>query len=290
MARKKISDIDTKKVNKKEDNINIDLLKEELSKYINETIKKEFTAELERSNRRLIREKNIKIITKNMVITVLLLIIVYLIYVLNDNNYFDKFFIESNNNISNRKDNNTIVKEKTIEELKEEYGYLLDNYYINESSSYIEDYYNGNMTSELKNYLTLNTINDLDISKEDGYSIIDEKTFKNQYKKLFDSNYENKSFDYNDNYVRYINKLDSYISDNEIKKIDTNIKREIIDIKVDNDNIIITTVEGLVKDNTLYNIISNEEIGEYNNLLDNIDDLNKVIYTFDNREYLIKIS
>ena len=86
MARKKVTE-ETKVDN------NIEEIKEELNKYIDDKIKKEFTAELERSHKRLLREKNIKILTKNIIITFLLLIIVYLVYVLNDNDYFDKFFV-----------------------------------------------------------------------------------------------------------------------------------------------------------------------------------------------------
>ena len=44
MARKKTNDIE--KVTKKEENINLYEIKEELTKYIEDKIKKEFTAEL----------------------------------------------------------------------------------------------------------------------------------------------------------------------------------------------------------------------------------------------------
>ena len=287
MVRKKTSDIE--KVNKKEEHVDIDNLKIELNKYIDEVVKKEFTAELERANKRLLREKNIKIITKNMVITVLLLIIVYLVYILNDNNYFDKFFVDDDNRIISKNNYKENQEEVSLDDLKKEYSYLLDNIYICEDSSYIEDYYNGNLSIELKNYLTLNTINLDSISNEDSYSIIDEKTFKNQYKKLFSGEYNNKSFKYNDNNIRYISKLDSYISDDIINKIDSNIKREIIDIIID-DKITIDTIEGLVLDNKIYNIINKEEVGEYNdNLLNYSDNLNKVKYVFDNSDRLVSI-
>lgn len=291
MARKKTNDIE--KVNKKEESINIESLKKELNKYINDLVKKEFTVELERANKRLLREKNIKIITKNMIITVLLLIIVYLVYALNNLDYFDKFFVENTNNnkVTNKTSNTTYDnKEVSLDDLKKEYSYLLDNIYIDEESEYLKDYYEGNLTTELKNYLTLNTFDFKELSNDEDYNIIDEKTFKNKYKKLFASEYNNKSFKYNDNYIRYISKIDSYISDDIINKVNSNIKREIIAIDID-EVITITTVEGLVKDNILYNVINNEEIGKYNNnLLDYIDKLNIVKYIFDNDDKLINIS
>ena len=73
MPKKKVEET---KVKKKVDNID-EKLKKELNDYIEETIKKCMTLELERNYKRIIREKSIKIIVKNMVITVLLLIIVY---------------------------------------------------------------------------------------------------------------------------------------------------------------------------------------------------------------------
>ena len=78
MAKKKVEETEKKSV-KKEEKINLDDIKKELSIYIDETIKKSMTLELEKSYKRTIREKNIKIIIKNMVITILLLVIVYFI-------------------------------------------------------------------------------------------------------------------------------------------------------------------------------------------------------------------
>ena len=284
MARKKVTE-ETKVDN------NIEEIKEELNKYIDDKIKKEFTAELERSHKRLLREKNIKILTKNIIITFLLLIIVYLVYVLNDNDYFDKFFVETDNTKeTTNKDNKTTNEEElSLNDLKEEYSYLLDNIYINEESSYLEDYYDGNLTSELKNYLTLNTFNIKDLTQEDNYHIISEKEFKKQYSKLFNSEYSNKTFKYNDNTIRYITKLDSYISDKLIEKNDTNILREIISIVVD-DKVTITTVEGLYKDDKLYNILTEEEVVDSdNNILEYQDELTTVKYIFDNKDKLLKI-
>ena len=146
MVKKK----ETEKVVKKssKETIDIESLKEELMEYIDKSIKKEFIIELEKSYKRTIREKNKKIIIKNMFITGLLFIIVCLVFIMNKNDYFDKFFIEDNSKqvkiTKNKEDKTNIEEEKepTLDELKEEYSYLLDNIYINENSSYLSDYYN----------------------------------------------------------------------------------------------------------------------------------------------------
>ena len=93
MARKKKTELQV--VSTKEDNILLEekvdgnKIKEELEKYVDEKINKTFIDELDKSNRRLLREKSRKIIVKNIVILILLAIIGFLIYLLFSNNYFE---------------------------------------------------------------------------------------------------------------------------------------------------------------------------------------------------------
>ena len=292
MVKKKETEKEAKKT--KKENTDLESLKEELTAYIDKSIKKEFIVELEKSYKRTIREKNKKIIIKNMFITGLLFIIVCLVFIMNKNNYFDKFFIEDNNTkqvkVTKNKEekaNNEEEKEPTLDELKEEYSYLLDNIYINENSSYVSDYYNGNLTSELKNYLTLNFLDIDSFPKEDNYQIIDKESFVNEFEKHFNDKYQNKTFNYNGNLIRYINKLDSYLSDDIINKNTTSIIREITDIKVSDNKISITTTEALSYDNKLYNIITNEEVtDDINDILSYSDKLNTITYTFEDNKLI----
>ena len=271
------------------ESIDLSGIKEELTDYIDIQLKKELNAELEKSNKRLIREKNKKIFWNNVIIIILLAIIIFLLYLLYKNNYFDKYL--NNNaasntvNVSKNVDEDDFIdkeKEPTLDELKEKYANLLDNYIISENSIYIKDYYSANLSNELMLYLTLNRINFDDLTIYEDYNVIDEDIIKKEYESLFEDKYISVSFDYNNNKVRFLKKLNSYITDNILKKEESNIKREIIDIKVKNDSVIISTVEGLIKDNKLYNIVSNKEINSYkkDNLVSYKDKLNTVIYTF----------
>ena len=296
MAKKKVVEKEIKEVKKKE-SIDIDALKKELNTYIEEAVRKNMNLELERSYKRTIRDKNMKLIVKNMIITILLLVIVYLVYILNDNDYFDKFFIEDNksNKVVNNKDNtnsNDEKKEFTLDELKEEYAYLLDNIYINENSVYVDDYYNGKFTVGLKNYLTMNMIDISSIGEEENYNVIENNKFKKCYEKKFIGDYTKQSFNYNGNMFRYIGKLDAYITDEIVKENSTNIKRVITKIDLNEDDVVITTVEGLVSEDKLYNVITKEEIAPFSeeNMISNIDKLNVVIYTFDENDRLVKIA
>ena len=271
-------------------NVNVEELKEELTNYIDKQFKKGWSEEVDKANKRLIREKNRKIIFRDIIILLLLGVIGYSVYILYDLKFFDKYFQHSNTSRDvvtedNKKEDEPKkeeVKEPTLEELVTEYGYLLDNIEINENSEYIDDYYNGNLSEELKNYLALNNVDFSKITEEDDYNIIDEDTLIDAYYELFNDDHTSISFSYNGNKIRYLNKLQYYITDTKLEKISSNIKREIIDIKVDDNNIVITTIEGLVKGNKLYNIVNEKEVKNYSNgeLKKYEDKLNEVIYSF----------
>lgn len=284
-----------------ESRVEANKIKEDLEKYVDEKVNKVFIDELDKVNRKLLREKSKKIFVKNIIIIILLLIIGFLGYLLYSNNYFDRFFNKNNTEIKEnikeetKKDeeekkevSKPEKKEPTLDELKKEYGHLLDNYVISHASSYLNDYYNGNLSDNLKQYLTLNTIDFKTISKEDDYNIISSDTFKIVYEKLFDSAYTPLTFDYNGNNIRYVNAMEAYITEKLLNKENTNIKREIKDIKTNDDKIIISTIEGKIIDSKLYNILSDKEIEDYKNdsLLNYGDDLNQVIYTFKNNKLI----
>ena len=272
----------------KKEKVDLTKVKEELKEYIDLQIKKGFTEELEKSNKRLVREKTKKIIFKNILIIILLAVICFLIFLLYKAKFFNKFFTNDTTPdnkveevINTNEDNKEEEKEKviTLDELKKTYSYLLDNFYISEGSKYIADYYGGRLTNEIKNYIALNNMNLDDLLVEEDYNIVDEEKLKEEYLKLFDD-FENVSFEFNDNKIRYLSKINSYISDSIIKKVGTNIEREIIDIKT-GDNIVITTVEGLIIDNKLFNVVDGSEIENYSGPISNYKEyLSTVKYTF----------
>jgi len=261
-------------------------LKKELQEYIDEQISKTQLGELEKANKRLIREKNKKIASKNMIIIILLVIIGGLVFLLYDDGYFDKFIKEEKKSkVENKITTPKKEKEVTLDDLKDKYGYLLDNIYISDNSNYLEEYYNGELTTELKNSLALNLVNFDKLEEDDDSNIIPSDLLEDTYKGIFNDKYENKSFKYNDNKLKYVSKLDSYITGDILEKDDTNIKREITNIEVDKKIVKITTIEGKVVDNKVFNILEDKELGDYNDNLGNYyDDLNKITYIFNDKK------
>ena len=97
------------------------------------------------------------------------------------------------------------------------------------------------------NYLDLNLIGDEDLNYVDGEDL------ENAYNELFSEDVDFESFKYNNCNFNYLKKKNMFILDDKISRT-TNIKREIIDVKKDNDEITIITSEGVVIDKVVYNI------------------------------------
>ena len=271
--------------------INLDEVKGELRDYVDVQIRIKLKDEIEKSNRKLLKEKNKKIFWKNIIILGLLILVIYLLYLLNSVDYFDKFFLSNNKNTRevNIEEKNEVKEKKdeepTLDELKSKYSNLLEYVIINEDSEYIDDFYNGNLSKELKKYIVLNFMDLKKWEQEEDYNLIDEEVFKEEYNKMFDD-YSEGSFNFNNNKIRYINKIESYMSTGLIEKKTTGIVREIIDIKVNEDKVSITTIEGLLKDEELFNVVSLKEIENYekDSIVNYEKELNKITYVFENRK------
>ena len=298
MARKKKTELEvvsTKDNILLEEKINTESIKKELKEYVDEQINKTFFDELEKSNKKLIREKSRKIFWKNIFILLLLLVIGGLLFLMYRNGDFDRFF-NKNNNIEEKEkvddkeekpedkkeEKKEEVKEPTLDELKKEYAGLLDDYYVTDSSIYLSDFYEAKLTLDMMKYMTINTFNFSTFEKEEDYNIIKESTFQIMFEKLFNEEYVSGTFNYDENKLRYVKQMESYMSESVLVRVDNNIVREIKDIKIDDGRVNITTIEGVIKDNKLYNVITNEEITEFNgdSLLKYESKLNKIIYRF----------
>ena len=283
VSRKKVK----KEIVQEKEEFNLDEVKEELVLYIDKEIKKGIDKEIDKTYKKIVREKTRKIFFKNIIIILLVALVLYLVYLLNTVSYFDDILkIGRKTKTQETTEIKTDVKSKSLDELKTEYSKLLDNIYISEKSNYLKDYYNGDLTKELKSYLSLNLVDFDSLEKENNYNILELNTLKDTYSKIFDEELDSINFDYNGNKISYLNKLSLYITSGVLEKNSTNIKREIIEIKEDNSKVVITTIEGLIKDNKIYNVLTNKEVGNGNDLERYKDKLNKVIYTFKNSKLI----
>jgi len=261
-----------------------------IEKFVNDKIKKEFVEEIDKANRKLIREKNRKIFVKNVFLVLFFAIICFLVYLLYTEHYFDSYFgkekVKEKEVVVEKEKSEEEVVPPTLEELKSEYASYLDPYVLNNESIYLEDFYTGNLSKELKNYYTLQSMNFEKLELEDDYNVIDQSSFEEACSKLFDKECSLVNFDYDGNKVRYFEKLESYITNTVLEKNTSTIQREIVDIQVNKDVVTITTVEGIISDNNLYTVYPYEWVSEYyDEGIQNYSSLlNKVVYTFQNEK------
>lgn len=272
----------------KSETVDLKQIKEELTKYVDEKINTDFIKEIDKSNKRLIKEKNKKVFFRDIIVIILLCLSGFLSYELYRLGYFNKFMIKVDNNKNEREESidnqieETKKEEISLEELIKKYGSYLNNVVISENSDYLNDFYEGNLTTELKNYIAFNLVNFTDFETEEDYNIISDDLIAKSYENIFEDKYTTKTFKYNGETIKYISSLKSYITDKILDSEETNIKREIINIETKDNKVVITTVEGIVKNKKLYNVISKEEVKEYDNkkLSNYVDSLNKVSYIF----------
>lgn len=277
------------------DNFNINDYKDQIDKYIKERVEKETSTEAIKYYKKRLRNKTIAIVVEFILILVLLCsLVVGGIYLYQDG-YFNKF----NNGVS-RTEKPVINNDQTDDNKQEEinkldllvnkYSYLLDDININTKSEYLTEFYSGNLTIELKEYLAFQLIKDDYIINDESSSYFDADLLRRAYRELFGDNLEPIDFKYNGANYKYIKTKEMFISTSLSAK-GNKIVKEITNIEEKEGRIIITTTEGYFKDNKLYNVLSNKEITDYkkdDKISKYTKKLNTVKYTF-NREILESI-
>ena len=144
---------------KKEFNIND--YKPEIDSYIKERVDKEASSNMVKFYKKRLRNKNVIIIIDTIIIIVLILFIIYSACFLYYKGYLNNLINNNNNNTEDvvKKDeqqDNT----KSLEELSKKYSYLIDKVKIDVNSDYLANFYEGNLTPELKEYLSYRLIDD----------------------------------------------------------------------------------------------------------------------------------
>ena len=289
--------------NKKDVVFNLNDYKSEIDKYIKERVEVESASQSVKLLKKQLKSKKISSGIKSFIILCLLACIGSGVYYLYNDGYFDEEKTVSKEcncqktkcDVKTDDDKKTDDKKedvKSLSELKEEYDYLLDNVIFDANSNYTSDYYKGNFTTEIREYLAYKLIDVEDIIQDEDSNYFESSALETAYQKLFDDEIIFKNFKYNNATYTYLQPKDMFISNakpNEEKPV----TREIIDIKENNNTVVITCVEGYVNDkNKLFNILTNKEVKGYKTsqpLSKYESKLNTVKYTFTD-EYLVDIS
>lgn len=271
----------------------VDEIKDEVVNYAKERIDVEVQNSFKKIEKRVIKTKNGKIIRRDLFIILLLCLSGFLAYKLYKTGYFNEYFylkedVEEKEKIKDETPSEKNDKEEVPTEQEKDLSFhsiALDNYYIDTSSNYLKDYYEGNLTYELLLSMTLNKLDkSLIIEDEDSY-IISSDNLNELFYDLYEGiEYQNKSFSYNGNKLKYLSSQNIYIAEKEISINDkSDIVRYIDSIEELDDKVIIKTTEAICKNGKIINILTNKNIGDYKDI-DSLkkynDKLNKLEYTF----------
>ena len=297
-----------------EEKIDIEKIKRDIDLYVRERVDAESASNAVKLYKQQIRRKNIANFVKDIIIVFLVLGISLGVYLLYKDNYFEyrankeRYVLKDSTNNDNNKsnenreinnDNSNVNNDDNkkeedskvnLDEMIDKYSYLLKNINMNSKCDYLQDYYSGNLTLELKEYLAYSLIDKDKISTDDDSSYFEGKILLDNYKKLFNDSLSYKSFKVNGVNYKYLSSKDMFIS-SEILTDGEDISREIINVELDNDKVVLTCVEGYVKNNKLYNVLTGKEVSGYSEgdkLFNYGKKLNEIKYVFE-KDYLIDI-
>ena len=292
------------KVNEQTKNgINIKEYKDQIDKYAKERVEAETSSQTVKTLKKQLSSKKCASGIKSFIILCLLACMGYGIYYLYKDGYFDekkngtkcnctetKCDVKEPDNTKTDDNKDDTKKEDSLAKNKEKYSYLLDNINFDLNSNYTRDYYNGNLTNELKEYLAYKLIDKEDIITDEDSSYFDLSDLETAYNVLFNEKLEPSSFKYNNALYSYIESKEMFIANSKANE-DKEITREITDISVSGKEVTITTVEGYLNGNKLYNILTNKKVSSYksgDSISKYKSKLNVVKYVFSD-EHLISI-
>ena len=272
------------------DDFNINDYKDQIDKYIKERVDKESASEAVKFYKKRIRNKNIAIFVEFIIILILIAsLVVGGIYLYNDG-YFNKYELKINRsekpttNTDEQENEKTDEKKNKLSELVNKYSYLIVDINMDTKSEYLTEFYSGNLSTELKEYLAFQLIDKNYITTDNNSSYFDAQILKSAYKELFGEDIEYKDFKFNGAFYKYLRVNDMFIS-TTLSTTGNKIIKEITNIEEKDDKVIITTTEGYIKDNHLYNVLSKKEITDYKKdekISKYSKKLNIVKYTFNN--------
>lgn len=293
MANKKEvkNDIDLSKINKELDSKKEDIIKEveekkediikELDNKIESKVEVAINEKIKTYEKKIVKEKNYKILRRDIFIILLLGLIIYAGYYMYKNNYFN-ISINKNNVINTPNDNQEEIKYDSEYYIKN-YHYLVDNLFINDIE--LLDIFKKDIitTNDISNTLKLKIsyYNINNKQNDNGNIIFKEEDILTSYQNIFnDTVINNETFTYNNTRFIYYNNM--YIG-YDLNSNDINTKYNIYNSYKKDDNLVFELVVGRVVDNNIINIYD-DRVMEYNgNINDYVNLLTKYSITFTNK-------
>lgn len=267
--------------------------KKQLVENVTNDIYDEVKEKVNKEERKVSSHKSFKIFRLSIYILVLIGCILYVMYRLYVTNNLAIIKYNYQPSKCDTPDTTEPVTEPKKEEIdyKALYGYLIDDIKIYDLSLYTGT--NNISDMELSKRLTIaySLLSKDDIEVDGTINILRASLLKSAYTKLFGlDDYENTAFSVNGlNYI-YSNNKNEYIA---IKGDDYNkdIKYELADASVDDNNIYVKAYVALTQDKKIYNVITEKEVGGIDDKLsDHKAKLSTITFVFNKDKKLIGLS
>ena len=272
-------------------------LKEQLLEEVTRKIDYESKKSLERVEKKILKHKNFSIFLRNIIILALLGIIIYESKILYDNNLLFKND-KVNTDILDEVSKQPIDKEDSTPSLdwyKEKYSYLIDNIKTNLEDTYYlykSNYTIENLSDDIKLNMAYQLLTNEDKKIENSVISIENDKLKEAYLKIFKTLDNYKEVNFKDNCIQFVYNSSSNIYmaiDTTCSVNNDTLIRNIDDIYIKDDELVIELSVGILNNDKLSNI-DGTIIGDYNNIEQLKDKLNKYTFVFEksNDNYYIK--
>ncbi len=272
-------------------------LKEQLLEEVTRKIDYESKKSLERVEKKILKHKNFSIFLRNIIILALLGIIIYESKILYDNNLLFKND-KVNTDILDEVSKQPIDKEDSTPSLdwyKEKYSYLIDNIKTNLEDTYYlykSNYTIENLNDDIKLNMAYQLLTNEDKKIENSVISIENDKLKEAYLKIFKTLDNYKEVNFKDNCIQFVYNSSSNIYmaiDTTCSVNNDTLIRNIDDIYIKDDELVIELSVGILNNDKLSNI-DGTIIGDYNNIEQLKDKLNKYTFVFEksNDNYYIK--
>ena len=274
-----------------------DRIKNELTDEIKEDVKKRVI----KDEAILSRKKSLKIFRLSVYIIVLLVAIgygVYRLYKTDNLMLLNKDYEPTTTTNYVTPNELTTKKIKSLDELKNEYGYLMDKIYISDINILLGEKVIADLSTSDRLVIAYNALNASDITRDGKVFTISNAALQSAFENIFGTNatYATADFTVDGLSFTFVSSQDKYFAISDIVDNTRTIQSEIVDVVDETEYVVIKEVVGYVKDNKLYalNDLNNPIVTGYaSSVLDYKDSLTTVEYTFNkvNGSYkLFKVS
>ena len=262
-----------------------DRIKNELTEEIKEDVKKRVV----REEALLSRKKSLKIFRMSIYIIVLLGALgygMYRLYKTDNIMILNKDYEATTTTTNNVTSTETTTKRvKTLDELKNEYAYLMDKVYINDFNILLGERSISDLSASERLEIAYYSLNASDITRDGKVFTVLNTTLQTAFENVFGSNatYQTADFAVDGLNFTYVSGQDRFLAISDSYDNTRTIQSEIVNIEDEKDYVVITEVVGYVKENKLYalnNLDTPIVTGYSSSVLDYKDSLTTVSYTF----------